>query len=159
MKDTSECTFSPCRQYRYTLLHRWRHGRPLIWIGLNPSTADERTLDPTLRNVRYFSQREDFGAFLMLNLYAYRSPKPSALLEVADPMGPDNLETLRRETAGAIVVCCWGNSPAAKLLSPDLIKSILPAHDAILCLGTNKDGSPRHPLYLPHDTPFTLFRH
>ena len=54
--------FSPDRVYRYTLLHSWRglldtEDRIACWIALNPSTADENQLDPTLRRIRGYSMR------------------------------------------------------------------------------------------------------
>ena len=54
----NECTFSPDRRHRYGLVHRWNPlfgDKLVLWIGLNPSTADEAKLDPTLTRIAAFS--------------------------------------------------------------------------------------------------------
>jgi hypothetical protein len=109
------CVFSPCRRFRYTLDHDWHDlldipGGYVAWIGLNPSTADEQQLDPTLRRVRSFTPRMGYHRFVMLNLFAYRATDPKIMLAACDPVGTDNdrwiLDTCRHAAA---VVCCWGS--------------------------------------------------
>ena len=49
--------FSECRQYRYTLWREWDllNSNYAMFIGLNPSTADEWKDDPTIRRCIDFS--------------------------------------------------------------------------------------------------------
>jgi hypothetical protein len=80
----NRCHFSSCRRYRYTLDHDWDNlvhtqGGYVAWIGLNPSTADEQQLDPTLRRVRSFSDRMGYRRLVMVNLFGFRSPFPEAV--------------------------------------------------------------------------------
>lgn len=91
--DFNPCRFSPCRKYRYFLTHQWDGlfgWREIAFIGLNPSTADESQLDPTLRRIRGFCLSWGFNTFHMLNLFAFRSPDPRSLRSIADPVGPEN---------------------------------------------------------------------
>ena len=121
------CIFSPDRRYRYTLLHTWKAPseplRTIAWIALNPSTADENRLDPTLRRIRGYSMAWGYNAFMMLNAFAYRATDPKELDAIADPVGPDNDRYLLEATANLDrVVCAWGTHAAkhdrqAQLLS------------------------------------------
>jgi len=144
--------FSPDRVYRY-LLERdvdplLGHGR-VTFVGLNPSTADERKDDPTIRRCFGFARSWGYARLGMLNLYGYRSTDPRLLLDVADPVGPDNDEWLHYVShRSELVVAAWGvNAP------PDRVAravELLP--NSLACLGTTKDGHPRHPLYVPGST-------
>ena len=67
--------FSDC--YRYLL--SWEKKHQIIFIGLNPSTADERIDDPTIRRCRGFAESWGYGKMYMLNLFAYRSTDPNPL--------------------------------------------------------------------------------
>lgn len=148
------CQFSPCRRYRYTLRHRWDELMPeasVMWIGLNPSTADENQLDPTLRRVRAFSAGWGFTSFVMTNLFAFRATDPRDMMEEQDPVGPENdrhlLETARR---CSLVVAAWGVH-GVHLERARQVGRLL-AGPNLVCLGTTKDGHPRHPLYVAGDT-------
>ncbi|HEY1066887.1 MAG TPA: DUF1643 domain-containing protein [Pirellulales bacterium] len=173
-------TISECGLYRYTLRRCWDEIRgdqaeTVVFVGLNPSTADGTLDDPTVRRCVGFAKAWGFGAFVLVNLFAYRATDPTALRGVPDPVGPLNDETLLRETEGRTVVCCWG---AGGRLAPPPIRetfeglrltvSQLPRDvevDSILhaagrelkCLGKTKDGSPRHPLYVPAAQPLVDF--
>lgn len=117
-----------------------------MFIGLNPSTADETTDDPTLRRCVNYAKSWGYGGVCMANLFAYRATKPEAMKAVADPVGIENDEWLQKLAQGAnLVVAVWGNdgiylgrSKQVKQLIPDL-------H----CLKLNKSGEPTHPLYQP----------
>ena len=84
-------TFSEDRAYRYTLHRIWDKDKPLCgFIMMNPSTADENHLDPTLKRCKYFAREWDYGGMAIANIFALRSTDPKGLLEVADPIGPEN---------------------------------------------------------------------
>ena len=73
------CHFSPDRRHRYALIHRWNplfSDRSSLRVGLNPSTANEDQLDPTLTRIAAFSKREGFDGFWMANLLGLRTPYP-----------------------------------------------------------------------------------
>lgn len=139
--------FSRCRTYRYTLERRWDPRRPVVmFVGLNPSTADETHDDPTVRRCLGFARRWRFAALLMTNLFALRSTDPRALREAEDPIGPRNDEHLRRCRArAALVVAAWGARGGLGRRDERVLVTLPEAH----CLGATRGGRHRHPLYLP----------
>lgn len=147
--DTAE--FSPCRLYRYAL---WRvldpAKPPVMFVGLNPSTADETRNDPTVRRCIGFARSWGFGTLIMSNIFAFRATDPRDMRAVDDPVGPENDRVLLELARGAKrIVAAWGvhgqhrgrGSIVAHLLQPF----------GLLCLGVTKDGHPRHPLMLRKD--------
>lgn len=144
--------------YRYLLWRVWDPDLPrLLWMLLNPSTADEDVDDPTLRRVLGFSHSFGFGGLEVVNLFALRSPDPRALAHTADPVGPENDSYIREALERATkIVAAWGRFGV--LYRRD--RSVLAQIDyPIFCLGVTRNGNPRHPLYLPRDTslcPFPL---
>lgn len=156
----NECVFSRDRRHRYTLIHRpdplLSGGRLLMWIGLNPSTADENQLDPTLRRILGYTLRDGYHGFIMTNLFAWRATLPAEMKAVADPVGPDNdrwlLDSARRCEK---VVAAWGSHGSFLGRDAHTLK-LLKAFD-IVHLARNADGSPGHPLYLKKDLPLVKF--
>ena len=138
--------FSSCRTYRYALWREWAGGDGYaMFVGLNPSTADEVHDDPTIRRCVAFAKSWGYGALCMANLFAFRATDPQDMMAADDPIGPDNDTYLRSlaDTAG-VVVAAWGVHGAytgrdAKVLG------MLPA---LHCLALTKAGHPGHPLYL-----------
>lgn len=101
-----------------------------------------------------FARREGCGGIDVINLYALRATKPVHLLDHPDPEGPDNClawaDVLYDEPV-ALVVAAWGAGALDPLLpkSKALWGCVAPFH----CLGTTKEGAPRHPLYVRSDQP------
>jgi hypothetical protein len=143
--------FSPCRRYRYAL---WRTWSPLdlsgkgyaMFIGLNPSTADEENDDPTVRRCIAFAKSWGFDGLCMTNLFAYRSTDPVVMLAQDDPIGPDNDRTLTDlGIAAGVVVAAWGVRGVHRGRG-EAVRRMLPN---IHYLRLTRDGHPGHPLYLP----------
>ena len=149
---SSGATFSPDRLYRYTLWREWGDGPPFVVIGLNPSTADESQDDPTIRRCVGFAKREGCGRLVMLNLFALRSTDPAALLQSTAPVGPENDDTLLRETRepNAIVVAAWGAHKTTGWRAIDVLTKLMVP---LWCFGRTASGAPRHPLYVKADAP------
>lgn len=147
---------SECGTYRYTLTRRWADGVPLRFVMLNPSTADSTLDDPTIRRCIGFAKREGYAAVIVLNLYAYRATDPKALLTCDVPIGPDNDEVLRTHLNRlSPVVAAWGVNAR-----PERVQRVLSLCHGVVdwrCLGTTKDGHPRHPLYVKGDQPLVPF--
>ena len=141
--------------YRYALYRRLSMGeRTVLFVGLNPSTADATKDDPTIRRCVGFARAWGFDWLLMGNLYAYRSTDPKVLPTVADPVGPFNHDRLKWMTHRAeLVVAAWGKGQTACLnFNGDDVARWILSLPQTRCLGRNQDGTPKHPLYLPAAT-------
>lgn len=150
---------SECGTYRYALWRRWEEGEgQVLFIGLNPSTADAETDDPTLRRCIGFAKRWGYDAVALANLFALRSTDPRGLHQVDDPRGPENERWLRQLIAeSGRVVLAWGNHGAYRGMA-DRVLRLLHAVISPFALpsfyhfGLTTKGQPKHPLYLPADT-------
>lgn len=143
------------QRYRYSLTRIWDASGPIIaWVGLNPSTADHRIDDPTIRREMAFSRRWGYGGMIKVNMFGLRSANPHALTMVDDPIGPLNEATLWGETHGLVVIAAWGGS--APLDHHERIMTLawrLRDERSTHVLGFTKGGLfPRHPLYVRADT-------
>jgi hypothetical protein len=152
--------FSTDRVYRYWLSRDWgfrrfSDGREpfMLWIGMNPSTAEANVDDPTIRKELAFTRRMGFYRYIKVNVMDYRATSPRDLLGVK-PCSERNLETIAHfaERAAAIVAC-WGKLHKTLIPHADNARLTL-AGCPLNCLGTNNDGSPKHPLYLADSTKF-----
>lgn len=144
----SGATFSPCRTYRYMLWRVWDETLPrVMFVALNPSTADETVNDPTIRREIGFAKAWGFGGLYKGNVFGYRSTDPKALATALDPVGPDNDATIREYAARcSLRIAAWG---ADKSVTPVRVAAMLAILGECYCLGTTRDGHPKHPLYLP----------
>ena len=141
--------------YRYRLERQWdtlTGAGTVLWIMLNPSTADAEKNDPTIRRCIGYSKAWGYAGLYVGNLYALRSTDPKAIGKHADPVGPEcdhHLAMMVEPSHVSLVVCAWGSGADPRRVDQvcDLLQSYLRLH----CLGFTKDGSPRHPLYLPKD--------
>lgn len=141
-------TFSTDKKYRYALWRIWNEGKTLVmFIGLNPSTATENENDPTVRRVIKFAYDWGFGGCYMMNLFAYVTPYPKEL-RYDDDYEVNKQKLIETARACSAVIFAWGAWPEAKERGAEVIAMFPGA----LVLGQNKDGSPKHPLYLPKDT-------
>lgn len=138
-------TLSACGRYRYALWRRWDAQRPaVLFIGLNPSTADAAQDDATSRVCMNYARRWGYGSLLLGNLFAWRSRDPAVLAQLDDPVGPDNDRHLRRLQARAgLVVCAWGDPGALRGRDQQVLRLLQAPH----CLTRLRSGRPGHPLY------------
>lgn len=152
-------TFDETRTYRYTLHRRWAPGgRRVCFCLLNPSTADEFKLDPTLTRCLGYARRWGFHAMETVNIFALRSTDPRGLREHADPIGPGNDRSIRTAARRAdLVVAGWG-SHGSLLGRGEQVAALLARICDPVCLGLTNAGAPRHPLYLRKDLEPIPFR-
>jgi hypothetical protein len=143
----TDAKFSECRKYRYALWRTWDESKSrAMFIGLNPSTADETVDDPTIRRCINFAKEWGYGGLCMANIFAYRSTDPSEMLLAQDPVGPENNNWLKNLAKDAgIIVAAWGNNGSYLGRS----KEILAMFPNLMCLKLNQSGEPAHPLYQP----------
>lgn len=145
------------RVYRYVLWRIWdRSKKPCLWIGLNPSTADETEDDPTIRRCMGFARDWGHGGIYMCNIYPYRATDPAELDKATvDILGEPhrNHKLLWRCAAQSDrVVAAWGASHPVDQVTEQMIRMNIEPRQRVQCLGTTKDGHPRHPLYIKKTT-------
>src|SRR4030042_6923075 len=142
--------FSDDGKYRYALWRVWSPSRPVVgYLGLNSSTAGALNNDPTISRNMIRSDREGFGGMIQVNMYGYITPNPDVLLRIADAIGELNdyyIEQMIELTDRH--VCMWGSFKPVRLRADDVYKMLVNPY----CLGINKDGEPKHSLYVSYDT-------
>ncbi len=159
----NDAVFSPDRTYRYLLSRRLTDPQPnlfdggpiggdhktMLFVMLNPSTGDEWLNDPTV--ARCVSRAKEYGMedLWVVNVYGFRSTNPKALKDTRDPIGQENDAYIAKAASlSSMIVVAWG------ALCPkdreDAVLGILRGQNKkmLWCLGTTKDGHPRHPLYI-----------
>jgi len=143
--DSNGAHFSACKKYRYKLWRIWDDTKPkVMFIGLNPSTADESKNDPTIRRVISMAKNWGFGGVYMMNLYTYITPYPKDLQFAVGYQDIERLKLVAKKCEQ--VIFAWGNF---KVFGRDeIVKNTFPN---ALALQINKNGSPKHPLYVKGD--------
>ena len=144
--------FSADGKYRYWLSRRWGEGPTVAFIMLNPSTADENVLDPTLRRCEGFARREGAGRMVIANLFALRSTDPRALKKAEDPVGPVNDDFIAvAEKNAAKVILGWGNHGGYMGRGEGVMAGLESSGKAYHLGPLTGAGQPSHPLYLRKD--------
>ena len=152
-QERGSAIFSPCGKYRYSLLREWDDTLPrVVFLMLNPSTADAEKNDPTVARCVKFAKAWRYGSLEVLNLFAYRSTDPKALYDADDPIGPENNEHMARVlSSDAFVVCAWGEHGSFGGRYRGVIEMARRAGKPLHCLCRNQSGHPKHPLYCKGD--------
>ena len=154
--DTSDLAqISPNGLYRYSLIRNFNDacGKRVAFVMLNPSTADGRKNDPTVRRCIDFAKQWGYNSLLVLNIFAYRATDPAQLKLVSDPVGPDNEKTFKRLLPTVDqVICAWGRHGEIAIDGiPQGIRAlhwIQSSGKTPMALKLTKNGHPSHPLYL-----------
>jgi hypothetical protein len=145
---------SDCGTYRYTLIRKWDRRASLNIVMLNPSTADADLEDPTIKRCISFAQNAGYGGIHVFNLFALRSTDPKELPRHIDPVGPENMQWLQVAVASpAPALAAWGANKFAWNQAKLFLEIADKYQMQLSCLGINKDGSPKHPLYVPASQP------
>ena len=159
--ENSGALFSPCTRYRYQLWRRWQEtpGPSVLWIMLNPSTADAEHTDPTIRRCMQFSQDWQYARMDVVNLFAWRATKPADLKQAKKPVGPKNDKLVVDLAKSADrVVLAWGVHGSLLDRNHKMIRRLVKQDIELYCLGISKEGHPRHPLYMRADTQARLYQ-
>lgn len=157
--------YSACGRYRQRLSRDWTPEgdtpRTVLFVGMNPSVASAEVSDPTCHRELTFARAWGFTRYLKGNILDWRATVPRDLPR--DPLeacSAANIPALRAMAQEAeIVVMAYGK------LHPRYADAVRAAIVAIAgtgrplgCLGLNKDGSAKHPLYLRKNTPLLPFQ-
>ena len=131
----------------------------MLVVMLNPSTATDEVDDPTIRRCIGFAKREGCASLMVGNLSPVRATNPKDLI-AAGPEEPDvvwrNISAINDMSQGArLVVAAWGNHGRAEERDLRMIEALpwVTWH----CLGTTKEGYPRHPLYVSANQPLEVY--
>lgn len=152
-----DAVFSPCGTYRYRLTRSWDESlSQFVFVMLNPSTADHKADDPTIRRCIRFALREHYGGLVVVNLFGFRATDPKKLRYQADPIGPDNTHHVCRAASEGRVVAAWGRIHKDHRQRAAIVLEYLRLAGPVWCLGVTKDRQPRHPLMLRSDAVLTL---
>ncbi len=156
LNQPTGAVFSDDRLYRYALWRRWNKNLPmLLSIGLNPSKASEFTNDPTVTRDMVRAVHNGFGGVFKANLYAYVSTNPNALLGDGDFVGEETDYYLKQMIEMSVKhLIGWGSFKPVRKRADDVLRMIPEPY----CLGINKDGQPKHPLYVSYVTPMMIYK-
>lgn len=149
--------FSVDRVYRYRLWRYWNEGEAaLVFIMLNPSTADEVDSDATITRCILRAKRMGYGGLEVVNIFALRATDPAVLYSHRAPVGEENDGHIRGvcETAmhkGGQIILGWGRHGAIGGRGEAVRRMLDDRQIDTYALVLNKDGSPKHPLYIPLD--------
>lgn len=142
------------RVYRYQLFREvtpnpddcpFSNNDYIMFIGLNPSVADEKKDDATIRICMKYAAMWGMQRLCMANLFAYRETNPKACFMARDPIGSSNNFHLYDLARGAgEIVCVWGRWGC--MLDRDLKVINLLSEFPLSVLKFNSDWTPHHPL-------------
>jgi hypothetical protein len=153
---SKSAVISDCGTYRYQLKRVWNEALPLlVYVMLNPSTADHTVDDPTILRCMGFARRLGYGGIVVVNLFAFRSSRPADMQAAADPVGPLNDEHIAEVLVdayrdNAMVICAWGTGGGFKSRDVEVGRLIEDYGLVPFCLGRTKDLHPKHPLARGH---------
>jgi hypothetical protein len=140
--------FSDCRKHRNLLWRIWNDTKPKVaFIGLNPSNADETKPDPTITRVISFAKEWGYGGIYMTNLFTFVSSNPDDLLTCGDAVGEADKWIALAAKQSEKIIFAWGNFKQARTRA----EAVAEKYDGY-ALVLNKNGSPRHPLYVKGST-------
>lgn len=141
--------FSEDRKFRYQLTRIWDDTLPIaMCVGLNPSTANADTNDPTINKLIALMKHNGYGGFHMMNLFSLISSKPEALSNHPNPVDKADQYNFNVVQVCDALIFCWGNFKQAQHRA----KKYIQKYPDALCFGKNANGSPKHPLFLKGTT-------
>lgn len=153
--------FSDCRKHRFILQRGQIIAPYVLFIGLNPSTADEDMEDNTARRLTSFTEQWGYLHWQIGNLSSYVATNPQQLCNRpldASILDQENWYLSRAIENAALIVPCWDAGvvhlgKVDMVRRPDQVLQLCAEHEHKLrCFGRTKDGHPKHPLYLANDT-------
>lgn len=140
--------------------------KPLIVIGINPSTADDKNPDRTINRVKGFAEGNGYDSFIMLNLYPQRTPFPSDLHSTMElSIHNQNLKTISdilAKNSNATILAAWSEKIVVREYLKECLKAILETTKKFKVNWINlgdltKSGHPRHPLYASYSVALNNF--
>lgn len=156
----NDVVISDCGKYRYLLRRVWHQEKPrALFIMLNPSTADARQDDATIRSCVRLTNGLGYGSIEVVNLFAWRATDPKDLpTPLSMATGPNNPRTIEAAVNRCdVAICAWGAHPYAATNAPGVIDIIRMNRPMPYCFGKTKAGAPKHPLYIKSGTELVAY--
>lgn len=151
----SSAGISECGTYRYELIREWSSSESapntvkdgqVVFCLLNPSTADAKEDDPTIRRCIGFAQEWSYSRLVLVNLYAYRATDPKKLLKCSDPVGDSNDKYILKNAKEAdLFIAGWGRKRKGLVRDKFVLDILRSSGIFVQALGVNADGTPKHP--------------
>lgn len=139
------------RKHRFLLWRFWDDSPRMLFIGLNPSTANELEDDPTIRRLCGFAQRWGYGGLYACNLFSYITPNPKDLLPEVRNHAANTPAIKMSLGLTALTVCGWGDGLKEVPEKGKRVEDVKELLESPVCFGLTASGNPKHPLYLPND--------
>ena len=164
--DVRKWLFVPNAYTEYRYILGTRGERPLICVGVNPSTAAPDHLDPTLQSVQRIALSNGYDSFIMFNVYAQRATSPDDMdVCLHAELHRENLKAFEYALSlseGPAVWAAWGNVIEKRDYLPSCVADMVRAARAcrarwLRCGPISKKGHPHHPLYLKGDAKLEPF--
>lgn len=165
--DRSRWLYVPDRYSEYRYILGTRGERPLICIGINPSTAAPDDLDNTLKSVERIALYNGYDSFIMFNVYAQRATDPDDMERELNPtLHSENMKAfdyvLSLSSEPPSVWAAWGNIIEKRPYLPGCVRAMIELGERRSARWysagrISKKGHPHHPLYLRKDTPLDIF--
>ena len=147
-----EAEFSIDKKERYSLKREWDKSKnKILYIMLNPSFADEKKDDPTIRRLISFTKKFNSGGFLVGNIFTTITPNPKEIDRSKGISDKNFKELFKLINKVDQIVYAWGNTVEEPQFLKELI--LIPK-----CFGKNLNGTPKHPLYLPKNSKLITYR-
>jgi hypothetical protein len=150
MQMTAE--ISDCTLYRPELRRIWDDSKPLLPVCmLNPSDADDRKNDPTVRVLIWFATLWGYGGIIIVNLFDIRTSSPKEMMAHAAPLSPENLAYIdgalnHARHRNIPLLAAWGAGGSHMVRDAWFIARARHHLVDLVCLGLTKDGFPKHPM-------------
>ena len=151
-------------EYRYILGTRGR--KPLICMGINPSTAAPDALDPTLQSAQRIALSNGYDSFLMFNVYAQRATRPDDMERSCNPvLHAENRRAFRyllSLSPAPALWASWGNIIEKRGYLMDCMRDFAADASAAAVRRSKagpvlKSGHSHRPLYLQGETTLLAF--
>ena len=166
--DQEQWLYVPCTYAEYRYILGTKGKKPLICIGVNPSTARPDDLDNTLKSVQRIAHHNGFDSFIMFNVYAQRATSPDDMdKERNQKLHDENMAAFRYvlEHAGKspAIWAAWGAVIEKRRYLPDCVRDMIKVGESFgACWYTagarsKQKGHPHHPLYLKKDSVLDAF--
>lgn len=158
MNINRQSHFSNDGKHRLWLLRSWEENpKMILFIGLNPSTANDINDDPTIRSCIRLTRHNGYGGFVICNLFSFVTANPKILIQnMKEARTVESDITLHRMIIHTHkTICAWGSWTFINVRAQQVLARIREP----FCLGVNADGHPKHPLYIRSETLFVPYQY